>query len=99
MKTMMREAEYLKIKELLKFCNKNASVITITGRSRATIGRIKQSKDYEDYKRILCREHQEEKPEQIRMDCIETHTKTNNIADLVSAIADKLCELAAMLNA
>ena len=94
--------EYERIKQIISLCDNNKFVEKVTGRKRATIGRVKRSKDYEDYQLIVSgkkNKAKESKPEQITMDCIGNRTKRNDIADLVSEIATKMCELAAMLNA
>lgn len=96
----MTENEWKEIKEYCNHCKDNAFIIAKTGRSRATIGRVRQSENFTDYERIRKgNSTQETKTEQISMEGIDPNTKPNVIADLVSEIATKLCELAAMLNA
>ena len=94
--------EWEEIKKFLNHCNNNAFVIEKTGRSRATIGRVKQSSSFEEYETIRkgSKGAKVKKPEQIEMpwDSLNEERVPNDMKYRIADIATKLRELADLIS-
>lgn len=103
---LITESEWKEIKEYLNHCKDKNFVMKKTGRSRATIGRVKQSSTFREYERIrkgrqkgvtIVEQEQPDpvhEPEQISVDCIYAN---NSISILLDDISNKLHELSELI--
>ena len=96
----LTESEWKEIKEYLNHCRDNAFVMKKTGRSRATIGRVKKSSSFREYERI--RQGKKNiitdlipcEPEQLSVDSLYSNSM---VSDLLEDIANKLIKLSELL--
>ena len=99
---LLTESEWKEIKEYLNHCKDNAFVMKKTGRSRATIGRVKKSSSFREYERIrqgnknIIPDPIPCEPEQLSVDSLYSSSNVQTsrmVSVLLDDIANKLIEL------